>query len=130
MNPIRMAAVSTVTLALIFYSIGTWKEQRTRRATAGVRGFLTAGLAFDVIATALMVAATGSFAPTLHGWLGYSALLLMARDVFVIWSHWRAQGDAPLSNGQHLYARIAYVYWVIAYFAGAALVMAQKHAGN
>ena len=128
MNPIRMAAVSTVTIALILYSIGTLKEQRVRRATGGVRGFLTAGLTFDVIATALMIVATGSVSPTLHGWLGYSALALMAIDVTMVWRHWRAGGDAPIPAGQHLYARLAYLYWVVAYFAGAALVMAAKHA--
>ena len=127
MNPIRMAAVSTVTLALILYTIGTLKEQRGRRASAGVRGFLTAGLTFDVIATALMIVATGSVSPTLHGWLGYSALALMAVDVTMIWRHWRANGDAPIPSGQHLYARLAYAYWIVAYFAGAALVMAAKH---
>lgn len=126
MNPIRMAAVSTVTLALVLYSIGTLKEQRGRRATAGVRGFLSAGLTFDVIATALMIAATGSVAPTIHGWLGYSALALMAADVWLMWRHWRVNGDAPIPAGQHLYARIAYLYWIVAYFAGAALVMAAR----
>lgn len=128
MNPIRMAAVSTVTIALVLYSIGTFKEQRGHRATAGVRGFLTAGLTFDVIATILMIIATGSVAPTLHGWLGYSALALMAVDVVLMWRHWAANADAPVPAGRHLYARIAYAYWLVAYFAGAALVMAQKHA--
>ena len=123
-----MAAVGTVTLALIFYSIGTLREQRGRRATAGVRGFLSAGLTFDVIATALMIVASGPGAPTIHGWLGYSALALMAVDVWLIWRHWRANGDARIPAGQHLYARIAYLYWIVAYFAGAALVMAAKGA--
>jgi cytochrome b561 len=75
-----------------------------------------------------MIAATGSVAPTLHGWLGYSALALMAVDVRLVWRHWQRNGDAPLPAGQHLFARIAYLYWIVAYFAGAALVMAAKHA--
>jgi hypothetical protein len=128
LNPIRMAAVSTVTLALILYGIGTFKEQRGHRSTAAVRGFLSAGLTFDVIATMLMIMATGSVAPTIHGWLGYSALALMAVDVSLMWRHWRRNGDAPIPAGQHLFARLAYAYWIVAYFAGAALVMAAKHA--
>lgn len=126
MNPTRMAAVSTVTIALILYTIGTIKEQRVRRSTAGVRGFLSAGLAFDIVATALMIAATGLAAPTLHGWLGYSALAFMALDVTFMWRHWNRSGGAPLPPAKHLYARVAYAYWVIAYFAGAALAMAQR----
>ena len=129
-NPIRMAAVSTVSVALILYTIGTIQAQRARRSTVGVRGFLSAGLAFDVIATALMIAATGGVAPTLHGWLGYSALALMAVDVALMWRHWNRHRDAPLSAAQHLYARLAYAYWVVAYFAGAALAMAQRNAGS
>lgn len=128
MNPIRMAAVGTVTLALLFYSIGTLQAQRSRRATLGARGFLTAGLTFDVIATALMVVATGSFSATLHGWLGYSALALMLVDVILLWRHAGASPAAELPRGLHLYSRWAYAYWVVAYFTGAALVMAAKHA--
>jgi hypothetical protein len=123
-----MAAVSTVTIALVLYTIGTLAEQRSHRSTAGVRGFLSAGLTFDVVATALMIVATGSVAPTVHGWLGYSALALMAVDVALMWRHARAHGDAPVPRGRHLYARFAYAYWVIAYVAGAALVMGQRHA--
>ena len=128
MNPIRMAAVATVTVALVLYTIGTLREQHTRAATAGARGFLTAGLAFDVLATALMLRATGRFAPTLHGWLGYSALAAMAVDVALLWRHWRRHGGSPLGAAQHRYARLAYGYWVLAYLAGAALVMATRHA--
>ena len=128
MNPIRMAAVSTVTIALILYTIGTLKEQRGRHSTPGVRGFLSAGLTFDVIATALMVIATGSFAPTLHGWLGYSALAFMAIDVGLMWRHESRSPGQAVPAAKHLYARIAYAYWVLAYFAGAALVMMEKRA--
>lgn len=124
MNPIRMAAVSTVTIALLLYTLGTVQESRARLSTRGVRGFLSAGLAFDIVATALMVVATGSFAPSLHGWLGYSALTFMALDV---WFMWKLAGK-PIPAGKHLYARVAYAYWVIAYFAGAALVMMEKRA--
>lgn len=130
MNPIRMAAVSTVTLALLFYTLGTLREQATHRATRGARGYLTAGVACDILATALMVLATGSFAATLHGWLGYSALALMLADVVLLWRHWRREGEAVLPASLHFYARFAYGYWVIAYFTGAALVMASRRAGG
>lgn len=33
-----MAAVLTVTLALALYTVGTVKQQRSRRSTPGVRG--------------------------------------------------------------------------------------------
>ena len=126
MNPIRIAAVSTVTLALIMYSIGTFKEQRTRRAGPGARGFLTVGVLLDLGATTLMVLATGRLALTVHGALGYSALALMIVDTALLWRHARRRGEAEVARGLHLYSRVAYLYWVAAYVTGAALVMAER----
>lgn len=125
MNPLRMAAVTCVTVALILYTVGTIRIQRARRAIAAARGFLTAGVSMDVIATTLMVLASGR-GLTIHGVLGYSALVLMAVDVALVWRHWRRHRDAPTPRGLHLYSRWAYVYWVVAYFTGAALVMASR----
>ena len=126
MNPIRMAAVGTVTLALIMYSIGTLKEQRSHLASAGARGFLTSGVLLDIIATVLMVVATGKFALTLHGVIGYSALALMLLETVLLWRHWRANGRTQVPRGLHLFSRFAYLYWVAAYVTGAALVMAER----
>lgn len=126
MDPLRMAAVSTVTLALTLYTVGTIQEQRSRRSTPAVRGWLTGGVAFDVTATAFMIAATGSLNPTLHGILGYSALALMLTDTLLLWRHAARAGGAPVPRGLHVYSRVAYAYWVVAYFTGAGLVMAQR----
>jgi len=123
-----MAAVGTVTIALALYTVAAVKELRARRATAGVRGFFTAAVTTDIVATALMVIATGSFSATLHGMLGYSALAFMLTDTALLWRHWRRSGAAEVSPGLHLFSRLAYVYWVAAYVTGAALVMASHAA--
>jgi hypothetical protein len=128
MTPLRMAAVTTVTTALAFYTTGTILEIRARRATRGVRGFLSVAVVFDVTATLLMILATQRAELTLHGALGYSALTAMALDVVLIWRHRRRAGDAPFSGALHLYARLAYAYWIVAYFTGAALVMMSRAA--
>jgi len=129
-NPLRAAAVSTVTLALVLYSLGTFAERRRSRADGVVLGLLTAGVSFDTLATALMIAATGSLAPSLHGVLGYSALALMLVHVIALWRHRARAGSAELSPRLRGYGLIAYAYWVIAYFAGAALVMAAHRAAR
>ena len=129
MTPLRMAAVTTVTVALILYTIGAVKEMRARRASAGVRGFLGAGVASDVTATVLMILATRREGVSLHGLLGYSALTAMALDTALLWRHGRRAGQAALGRGLHLYSRLAYAYWVAAYFTGAALVMMSRRAG-
>jgi hypothetical protein len=128
MDPIRMAAVGTVTLALALYTIGTVKEQRARRATPGARGFLAIGVVFDITATALMVVASQSLSITVHGLLGYSALAMMLTDTALLWRHARAHGEAEVPRKLHLFSRLAYLYWVVAYFTGAALVMADRAA--
>lgn len=130
MDPVRMAAVLTVTLALTLYTIGTVQQQRSRRSTLAVRGWLTTGVVFDVTATALMIVASRSLSPTLHGVLGYSALAFMVTDTLLMWRHARRAGEARVSRGLHLYSRVAYGYWVVAYFTGAGLVMAEKAGGS
>jgi hypothetical protein len=129
MTPLRLAAVSTVTTALVLYTIGALKELRARRATGGVCGTFTAGVAFDVTATVLMILATQRGGLTVHGVLGYSALAGMTTDTILMWRHRLRAGRVPLGKGLHLYSRIAYVYWVVAYFTGAALVMMSRRAG-
>jgi len=129
MTTLRLAAVSTVTTALVLYTIGALKELRARRATPGVCGTLTAGVGFDVTATVLMILATQRGGLTVHGVLGYSALAAMATDMLLMWRHRRRSGSDPLGRGLHLYSRLAYVYWVVAYFTGAALVMMSRRAG-
>lgn len=130
MDPLRMAAVTTVTAALGLYTAGTMREMKLRRATAGVRNLLAVGVVFDVTATALMIVASKAEGITVHGLLGYSALALMGSDTFLIWRHAKRHGDGVIGKGLHLYSRIAYVYWVAAYFTGAALVMMEKAAAK
>jgi len=129
MTPLRLAAVSTVTMALVLYTIGALKELRTRRSTLGVCGTFSAGVVFDVTATVLMILATQRGGLTVHGVLGYSALAGMTTDTFLMWRHRSRAGTELLGKRLHLYSRLAYVYWVVAYFTGAALVMMSRRAG-
>ncbi len=126
MTPLRAAAVTTVTAALVLYTIGALAEQRGHRVTAGVRAFLSLGVCCDVTATVFMVLATRRQGFSPHGLLGYSALAAMTVDTLLLWRHWRRAADGAVPRGLHLYSRIAYLYWVAAYFTGAALVMASR----
>lgn len=129
MTPLRMAAVTCVTTALVLYTIGSLREQRSRRASRAALGFLTVAVIFDVTATGLMVLATRSAELTLHGGLGYSALAAMVLDTVLLWRHRARAGEAEVPRGLHLYSRVAFLYWVVAYFTGAALVMGSRAAG-
>ena len=112
-------AVTVVTGALIFYSIGVITEQRRKAVVTVVLVFLTGGVVLDVSATALMIAGSTNDPFTFHGFLGYIALLLMLTDAVLIWRHHHRHGEGSLSPRLNIYTRIAYGWWVMAYIVGA-----------
>ncbi len=119
MNPTLMLAVAIVTGALICYSIGVITEQRKKVLSSFIMTFLSIGILLDITSTAFMIAGSRNIPFTLHGMLGYSALLVMLVDTILNWRHWRSPAkDQPVPRGLHLYTRIAYGWWVFAYLAG------------
>lgn len=126
MAPILIAGTLIVNLALIFYTIGIVTEQRRRQVTSKVLWFLTLGVVFDVTATICMIAGSSQGAFTLHGFLGYSSLIAMLVETALAWRHRLHHGDGQVPTRAHLYARIAYIWWVLAYITGAVLVFAMR----
>ncbi len=126
MSPVLMAGTLIVNLALVFYTIGIVSEQRSHRITKRVLTFLTAGVVFDIIATACMITGSAKGPFTAHGWLGYSSLTAMLLETSFAWRHRSREGDAEVPHWLHLYSRLAYSWWVIAYITGALLVMARR----
>lgn len=127
MKPFTLVAVTLVTLALIAYTVGTVGQQRARRVTGSVVGFLTVGVVLDVVATVFMILGSGKIL-SIHGLLGYSALAGMLIEVWIAWRWRMKQGEAPITNGMALYARAAYAYWVIAFLSGGLLVGMSRRA--
>lgn len=122
MKPVLIAGTIIVNLALICYTIGIITEQRRHQVTASVLAFLTAGVVFDITATVCMILGSTQSPFTLHGILGYSSLAAMSTDAVLIWRYRLQAGDAEVPRGLHLYSRAAYIWWVLAYITGAALV--------
>jgi hypothetical protein len=121
MKTYTLFAVVIVTLALVCYTIGTVAQQRRRRITAHVIGFLSVGLVLDVVATVFMILGSGRLL-SVHGLLGYTALAGMLVEVWMAW-RWRGRhGDAPITGGMRQYSRLAYGYWVVAFVSGGLLV--------
>ena len=128
MKPLIMAGVSLVVLALVAYTIGITIEQRRRRITGAVLGVLLAGVLLDLAATSCMVMGTQRSLLTPHGLLGLSALFAMVAFVVAAAVYRRRKGEAEVPNSLHLFARLAYAFWVIAFISGAAHVVAQRAA--
>jgi len=122
MAPVLIAGTVIVNLALIFYSIGIFIEQRRHRVTQKVLLFLTLGVAFDIVATACMIIGSTNSPFSLHGLLGYSSLTAMLIETTLAWRHRLRAGDGEVSVCLHRYSRIAYLWWVAAYVTGALIV--------
>ncbi len=113
-----------VTFALIFYSVAVIAEQKKSALTKLNLVFLTAGVLFDISSTMLMIFGSTNIPLTVHGVIGYSALLIMLFDAILIWKHWISNRDKAVPRKIHLYTRIAYCWWVIVYIVGAAMSVA------
>ncbi len=47
----------------------------------------------------------------------------MIVETALAWRHHARHGDAPVPSALHTYSRVAYGWWIAAYFTGAYLVM-------
>jgi len=116
-----------VLFALVFYSIGFAKEQKKKLVTSRVLLFYTLGVIFDISATTLMILGS-SKGFTFHGFIGYSSLLGMCIDTFLLWRHNKKKGpDEIVSRGLNIYSRVAFIWWVVAFITGGLLVALRPH---
>jgi hypothetical protein len=127
MKTASMIGSIVVTIALVFYSFGFKNEIRKQVVSKGVLKFYTIGVILDIIATTLMIIGSSRGMLTFHGFIGYSALLGMLIDTFILWRHNIKNGPEKIvSRSLHIYSRIAYIWWIIAYITGGLLVAISK----
>lgn len=124
MNTLSIIGASIVTLALVSYSIGIISEQVKKKLIPRVLVFITLGVVLDITATVFMILGSKNSPFTVHGFIGYSALLLMLIELVRIWRAYNKLGlRADVPRGLHLYSRFAYVWWVVAYITGSLIAM-------
>ncbi len=124
MNVLLRVGTIVVLFALAAYSVAIITEQRKKVVSQFVLYVLTLGVIFDVIATTFMILGSTKGAFTLHGMLGYSALIAMFTDALLMWRIQRKAGfNAKVPEMLHLYSLLAYIWWIIAFLTGAVLVM-------
>ncbi|MCF6171306.1 MAG: hypothetical protein L3J31_00505 [Bacteroidales bacterium] len=123
MNTFVLTGTIIVFFALTFYTLGIVKEQKGKTVSKYVLLFLSLGLVFDISATVFMIAGSSVSGISLHGVIGYSSLLGMLIDNFLLWRLRFQKGlNTAVPNGVHLYSRYAYTWWVIAFVTGGLLV--------
>jgi len=130
MKTVSVIASFIVTMAMVFYAVGFSKENRRKMATRNVMLFYTIGVCLDITATILMIIGSSKGMLTVHGMIGYSSLLGMLTDTVLLWRHNRSRGgDTEVDRGLHIYSRIAFTWWIIAYITGGLLVAISKMRG-
>lgn len=124
MNFLAIIGAFVITLSLLSYGISTIAIQRFKQISWWILLFLTLGVILDFVAITFMVINSDRSAFTKHGILGYSALLTMLINMFLIWRFYLKNGmDSKVSNSVLLYSRLAYGWWLIAYITGSILVI-------
>ena len=129
MPNIIVVGVILIHIAFILYSIFIYKEHKYKRATKGVARFIAAAVIFDVSATVCMMIGTAEKYFTLHGILGYTALLFMVIDAVFIWKHKKKFGsEVPFSSTLNRNSKLGYILWIIAFSTGEMLAIMSHQA--
>lgn len=124
MSILSIIGAIIITLALLSYGIGNISVQRFKVVTPGVLIFISLGVLLDLIAVTFMILGSKKSPFSLHGILGYSAILTMLTDFILIWRTYLQNGwDSAISKPVIIYSRFAYAWWVIAYITGSLLVI-------
>ena len=123
MNAFLTWGTRVVVLALISYSLSFLRLNRNRRVDIKALVFQSLGLFLDISSTSLMILGSRNTPFTLHGIFGYSALMIMIVDTIMVWRFYRHHGEKSISQNLHLFARVAYFWWVIAFLLGLLLVI-------
>ena len=122
MNNFLICGTIIVIFALVFYSVGIYLLQRKQLISLKVLIFITFGVIFDITATAFMIAGSGKGFISLHGVIGYSALLAMLFDCIMLWKFFKKNGKNSLvPRFLFRYSHYAFFWWIVAFITGGLL---------
>jgi len=123
MNIFLIWGTRVVVLALISYSLSFLRLNKNRRVEIKALAFQSLGLLLDISSTSLMILGSRNTPFTLHGIFGYSALLIMIVDTTMVWHFYLRHREKSISQNLHRFARVAYLWWIIAFLLGLLLVI-------
>ena len=115
-----MLATGTITLALVFYTIGVFGERSNGSLKLSHLLFFWAGLVCDTTGTTIMtnIASTsGSTGFGIHAISGLLAILLML--VHAGWATWTyVRGNEKQRVAFHRFSTIVWLVWLVPYVIG------------
>lgn len=115
-------AIVSITLALIFYTIGTWAERLQKTLKIWHVVFFLLGLTANTLGTSIMsrIVNESGGEEVLHAITGLLALILMAvHAIWAIWTYWRGSEKAKQNFSK--FSVFVWAFWLIPYIIGAYL---------
>lgn len=118
-------AIISITLALVFYTIGVWSEKLQKSLKKWHLAMFLLGLIFDTTGTMLMGKISGDgFQFNFHGITGLLAIVLML--VHALWAAYvLAKKDAAKARNFHKFSIFVWIIWLIPFVSGMIFGMAQ-----
>lgn len=118
-------AIVTITLALVFYTIGVFGERKSGTLQKKHVAIFWCGLAFDTTGTTIMtfIASAGTAqlseaTKLLHSVTGVAAIALML--FHAVWATYvLVRGSEKLRSSFHKFSVIVWAIWLIPYVLGA-----------
>ncbi|MGN0427425.1 MAG: HsmA family protein [Agathobacter sp.] len=126
MTSTLVAAIITITLALVFYTIGVWSEHRAKTLKVIHLVFFWLGLCMDTTGTMLMSRIadssnkSGMFSA--HGVTGLLAIILMI--IHAVWATIvLVKKSENASKNFHKFSLVVWIIWLIPYILGTVMGM-------
>ena len=123
-----IAAISVITAALVFYTIGVWGDHVQGKLKFWHILFFLFGLVADTVGTGLMksIAHMTHLHDEIHTVTGIIAILLML--VHAMWAIWTyTKGSAAAKAHFNRFSIFVWCIWLIPYFIGMYLGMSLHH---
>jgi uncharacterized repeat protein (TIGR03987 family) len=124
MGKLLIFATSTISLALVFYTIGVWSERKAKNLKKSHVVSFWLGLVFDILGTLTMERIAGSgvtnistISSAMHGITGVLAILLMA--FHVLWATIvLIKNDETKKKVFHKFSLFVWMIWLVPYLIG------------
>lgn len=117
--PFLGTAIVSITLALVFYSIGIWAEKIQKVLKKWHIAFFLLGLVADTLGTGIMseLSTDAGGMSVMHMVTGLLALILMAvHAVWAIWTYWK--GTEQAKQNFHKFSVVVWCFWLMPYLIG------------
>ena len=119
--------IISITLALVFYTIGVWSEHRKKRLQFNHLVFFLLGLLFDTIGTAMMSQIANASEQVAHGINWHAITGGLAIVLMLIHAIWAAIVLIKKNEKQqqifHKFSVMVWLIWLVPYIGGAFVAM-------